>query len=51
MILMVEIGIRGRICKQFIGMQKLITNIWKIRIKKESSYFNYWKVNNVIIGM
>ena len=32
---------------QFIGMQKLITIIWKTYKNKESSYLQYWDVNNL----
>ena len=31
----------------FINLQKLITNTWKIQIKKEPSHFKYWHVNNL----
>ena len=45
-LLMVKKGIRGEICHS-INMHKLITNIWKILIKKESSYIQYWYENNL----
>ena len=47
MLLMVEKGIREGLCHSINSyMQKLIINIWKIMIKKESSYLKYWNVNN-----
>ena len=33
MLIMVEKGIRGEMCNEFIDMQKLIINIWKIMIE------------------
>ena len=32
---------------QFINMQKLMTNIWEIMIKRILSYIQYWDVNNL----
>ena len=56
MLLMVEKGIREGLCHSIkryrlchsinTYMQKLIINIWKIMVKKESSYLKYWNVNN-----
>ena len=31
----------------FMVTGKLITNIWKVMIRKESSYRNYWDVNDL----
>ena len=38
LLVMVEKGIRGECVRQFIDMQKLIINIWKITIKKRNHY-------------
>ena len=32
---------------QFIGMKKLITNIWKIMIKIKNHHILVWDVNNL----
>ena len=60
MLLMLEKGITGGICTLFIDMQKLITNTWKTMYakannkymkdydkNKESSYIQYWDVNDL----
>ena len=38
LLVMVEKGIRGECVRQFIDMQRLIINIWKITIKKRNHY-------------
>ena len=38
LLVMVEKGIRGECVRQYIDMQKLIINIWKITIKKRNHY-------------
>ena len=38
LLVMVEKGIRGECVRQFIDMQKLIINIWKITINKRNHY-------------
>ena len=50
MLLMVRRGIRGGIFQSIYWYAKLITNKWKIMIKKkkkELSYLQYWDVNNL----
>ena len=48
MLLMIEKGIRGGICHAIYGYVKAINKYTKNYDKnKESSYFNYWDLNNL----
>ena len=51
MLLMVEKGIRERICHSIYWYTKANKNTWKIMIKiKKPSYIQYWDVNNSVIS-
>ena len=48
MLLMVEIGIRGEICHSIYRCTKANNRYMKQYVKnKESSYLQYWAVNNL----